>query len=207
MANEVKEAEDVDMGRIFEIGSLAFARNEPFWDAWWPEHWTEAGRKAGGERFMQIKNTDPVTTYMKATEPSTGKILGFAKWNIYCSHIPRPEPEETGHWPDQEEEKYAKQLAEVFIKKRQAAIERTKGNVVSLDILAVDPAYHRRGVGSSLVQWGVKKADDLGVEAVVESSVFGRGLYEKFGYVFVEDVVLTLPERWSVLCLVCIRIA
>ena len=40
---------------------------------------------------------------------------------------------------------------------------------LALDIMAVDPTYHRRGVGSLLVQWGLNIADKLGLEVGLRS--------------------------------------
>lgn len=34
--------------------------------------------------------------------------------------------------------------------------------IIALDILAVDPAYQRRGAGRLLVKWGTAIADELG---------------------------------------------
>ena len=75
MPIEVKEAEEADMARIFEIASLAFDHNEPFWDAWWQNHWTESGRKAGAERMKQAMK-DPFAKFTKAVDTSTGQIMG-----------------------------------------------------------------------------------------------------------------------------------
>ena len=116
---------------------------------------------------------------------------------IYDNRLPQPEPAETGHWDNEDNENYAKHMAGVFIEERNAAIARTKGNLVSLDVCAVDPKFQRKGVGHALVQWGANKADDMGVEGVVESSIFGKGLYEKHGYVFVKDVQLQTPLQWA----------
>ncbi len=81
------------------------------------------------------------------------------------------------YWPDQKELLFVSQIVPAFLESRQSILDRTKGNLVSLDILAIDPAYQRKGVGARLVEWGTKKADDLGFEACVESSIFGKGLY------------------------------
>jgi hypothetical protein len=48
-----------------------------------------------------------------------------------------------------------------------------------------------------LVQWGIDKADELGFDAIVESSVFGKGLYEKNGFEFRKNVTLPLPDKWA----------
>ena len=46
-----------------------------------------------------------------------------------------------------------------------------------------------------LVEWGVGKADEMGVEAFVEGSRFGRHLYEQYGFQVTEFVVIQ-HERW-----------
>ena len=194
------EAEDADMYRIFEICSLAFARNEPFVDAIWPNHWTDAGRMQGADRFKHIKNTDPIATYLKAIDAATGEIMGMAKWKVYDNHLPdlsKPDGENSDYWDTKEDQAFAEAMTEDFMKTRNAAITRTGGNIVSLDTLAIDPQYQKKGVGSALVEWGVEKADEMKVEAVVESSVFGKGLYEKHGYKFVKYVRLEVPERFA----------
>lgn len=200
MEVEVQEATGADMYRIFEICSLGFARNEPFWDAVWPNHWTEAGRQQGAQRFTKIKNNTPETTYLKAIDASTGKIMGMAKWNIYDNNIPdfnKADGEKEDYWDTEVDKQYCEVISKEFMKTRNAAIVRTGGNVVSLDILAVDPEYQRKGVGHALVKWGTDKADALGNEAVVESSVFGKGLYLKHGFIFKKDVVLEPPEPFA----------
>ncbi|KAK4507524.1 hypothetical protein PRZ48_001259 [Zasmidium cellare] len=203
MPVNVLPAEDADMPRIFEIAALAFARNEPIWDAQFPKHWTPEGRKVGGERMTLTKNSDPYTTYLKAVDVDSGKILGMAKWNIYQNT--RPDPSKVKGWGDEwyeteAEQNYIKAMVPVFLAKRNAAIERTNGNLVSLDILSIDPAHQRKKVGDALVKWGLKRADELGLPAVVESSVFGKGLYEKNGFIFGEDVRVVVPgfEDWPV---------
>jgi GNAT superfamily N-acetyltransferase len=51
-----------------------------------------------------------------------------------------------------------------------------------LVVLAVDPAWQRRGVGGLLVNWGLKNAEEEGVVAGLKSSPDGRELYLKMGF-------------------------
>lgn len=200
MDTQVLEAKEADMHRIFEICSLAFDRNEPYFDATYPKHWTESGRHQGGERFTHTKNSDPHTTYLKAFDASTGEILGMAKWNIYDDHIPdfdKAHDEKEDYWDNDDEKAFSEALAKVFYDERNAAITRTGGKILCLDILAVDPEYQRKGVGAALVKWGADKADAMGYEAVVESSPFGKGLYLKHGFEFVNYVVLDPGDRFA----------
>ncbi len=202
MSTQALEAEDADMDRIFEICSLAFARNEPFFDATWPNHWTEAGRKQGGERMKKIKNTVPSTTFLKAVD-ITGKIIGMAKWNIHTGDIPDFTKEDSerkaakGLWNDEFEDAYVNELIDGFMIERRAALVRNGGRMVGLDILTVDPSCQRQGAGGVLVKWGLEKADEMGVETVVESSVYGKGLYLKNGFVWKKDVELVVSEPYA----------
>lgn len=64
------------------------------------------------------------------------------------------------------------------------------------DLLALDlknlfthSENRSRGVGSMCVEWGVRKADELGLETYVESSAMARRLYESHGFVHVDTVI------------------
>ncbi|KAF2640364.1 hypothetical protein P280DRAFT_470040 [Massarina eburnea CBS 473.64] len=66
----------------------------------------------------------------------------------------------------------------------------------SLDTLVTDEKHYRRGAGGLLLEWGLKRADEEGVEAYLESSPMGRKLYERYGFVAVKEVSLDL-KRWD----------
>lgn len=78
--------------------------------------------------------------------------------------------------------------------------------------MCVDPAHHRRGAGTLLMQYGVEIADRLGFpvrirrmqcishttnnsKAVVEASRMGWHLYNKFGFQILEDVLIANPPK------------
>ena len=48
--------------------------------------------------------------------------------------------------------------------------------------MAVLPSHRRRGVGSLLMNVGVKRADELNLECWMEASGTGKPLYETFGF-------------------------
>lgn len=189
------------MQRLFTIASQAFANNEPFWDASYPHHTTEEGRKVGGARFNETISR-PEVRYIKAVDLDTGSIAGFAKWAIFDNYMPdlakdATLPDHAPYWETADDRAHAQHLLTQFVACRNDAIKRTGGNLVLLDLLCIDPAYQRKGVGHALVQWGVGKADEMGVEAVVEGSVPGRPLYEKYGFEFRKIVTLEVPEKWE----------
>ncbi|KAI4731931.1 acyl-CoA N-acyltransferase [Aureobasidium sp. EXF-10728] len=51
-----------------------------------------------------------------------------------------------------------------------------------LKVLAIDPAYQRRGVGSLLLDEGLQIADRCGVQAYLEATKAGRPLYARYGF-------------------------
>ncbi|KAL8669398.1 MAG: hypothetical protein Q9168_006010 [Polycauliona sp. 1 TL-2023] len=50
--------------------------------------------------------------------------------------------------------------------------------------LVVHPEHRRRGVGSQLINWGVKEADRLNLESFIEATDLGKLAYEACGFVY-----------------------
>lgn len=69
--------------------------------------------------------------------------------------------------------------------------------LVALEFLHVDPKHQRRGAGRMLVKWGVEVADRMGVDAVIESSSEGAGLYKQEGFMQLDEYDLPLPDKWK----------
>jgi ribosomal protein S18 acetylase RimI-like enzyme len=50
-------------------------------------------------------------------------------------------------------------------------------------MLAVMPEYQRMGIGSILLDEGLREADRRGLQSMLGASPYGIGLYRKHGYV------------------------
>lgn len=61
-------------------------------------------------------------------------------------------------------------------------------------ILAVHPAYQRRGIGEKLLLPGLQSADEMGARAYVQASEAGRGLYSRLGWEVVDEIVVEYGE-------------
>lgn len=61
---------------------------------------------------------------------------------------------------------------------------------IVLNMCFVHPDHRRRGVGSLLVEWGTKKADEMGVEAFIEATVNAEPLYKRHGFATMNEFKL-----------------
>ncbi|KAL8855018.1 MAG: hypothetical protein Q9221_000215 [Calogaya cf. arnoldii] len=166
-------------------------------NALYPAHSTPSGRKTGAERFQDMYRTDPNTTFLKVTDMDTGEMIAQAKWNIYNGTMPEEVELDGDYWVDAEEKDYARYLFRQYQGPRRIAIKKSGGHLVSLDILTVDPHYQRRGAGRMLLQWGTAVADRLGIEAVVEATGQGLGLYQSEGFQIEDHCTIALPDKWA----------
>lgn len=53
---------------------------------------------------------------------------------------------------------------------------------VDLDLFGVHPSFQRLGLGAKLLEWGLSRADQEGMEVFLSSSSEGRRLYQKHGF-------------------------
>jgi ribosomal protein S18 acetylase RimI-like enzyme len=85
-------------------------------------------------------------------------------------------------------------VPERFQKFREAQVECIEKFCPDIDhtwylkVLCVHPSYQRKGVGTVLVNWGLKHAQARGENAYLEASDFGKGLYIKLGFREVGDL-------------------
>ena len=61
-----------------------------------------------------------------------------------------------------------------------------------LDILLTDPRHQRRGAGGMLLKWGVDLADQLNINAYLESSPMAHRLYASHGFEDIDEMVFDM---------------
>ncbi len=66
----------------------------------------------------------------------------------------------------------------------------------ALDYIATDPSRQRSGIGSLLLESGIKEAEKAGVACYVMSTEAGLRLYQKYGFKIVKRVVQSV-EEWG----------
>jgi GNAT superfamily N-acetyltransferase len=141
--------------------------------------------------------------YLKCVDTSTNQIVAGARWTY---HQPS-DPTATARTPEELEEDFEigqpyhesnPEVWQAFYTMLHACKRECMGlkPYYSLDTLVTHPDHHRRGAGGLLLQWGLEKADQAGVEAYLESSAMGRPLYERWEFHPVKEIALDL-RRWG----------
>ncbi|KAK3628655.1 hypothetical protein LTR56_018470 [Elasticomyces elasticus] len=195
----VLQASAEDASELFTVAALAFGDEEPAWAAYFQNHSTELGRKLGRERFSQAIQSDEHAIWHKAIDKDTAHIVGFSIWKVYQDRfitLPVEQPADS-YWSTPKDAEYAKSIMSYISQTRHDYVRSLDGNAVHLNTLAVLPGYQRKGIGGRLMDWGLRKADELGFDAWVEGSVPGRPLYEKHGFVFQGDIAIIVPDEFA----------
>jgi len=57
-----------------------------------------------------------------------------------------------------------------------------------LNSLATHPEHHHKGAGSMLLEWGLRKADEDGLDIYLDSSRLAKPLYEREGFEVMREI-------------------
>lgn len=149
------------------------------------------------QRHIESIRTDPEhNIYIQITDPTNGKVMGGAKWQLWPHDPHRPQTHPITFIDDSTEQgriekEYAQRVMDDFQGSRAKNMGMPHG---LLDICFTAPEYERRGVASALVNWGLKKCDEEGWVAFTEASVRGAPVYERLGFEKKEAVKLRYDE-------------
>lgn len=67
-----------------------------------------------------------------------------------------------------------------------------------LGLLNVHPESRGLGAARAMIEWGLQQADEKGAEAYLEAAPELAPLFEKFGWVVVDEICFDL-DQWDVL--------
>lgn len=146
--------------------------------------------KADTLKAMRKDKPTEQTVYIKAIDtdlPADKQIVSTAKWQIYPRQRTDEELDrdaaEGGRENMFSEGANVEAMKAFFSELVEKRRERFGGEpYVLLSVLVVHPDHQRRGLGALQLKWGLDKADELGVQAYLESSPKGKGLYAKYGF-------------------------
>ncbi|KAK2600554.1 hypothetical protein N8I77_010079 [Diaporthe amygdali] len=159
----------------------------------------EAAIQEAGERLKLWHSLDPSSHWQKAVDV-TGKIVGGAAWNIHRTNpFAEPHPMEATWFPNDSSRTFAEKALENYGRPRFEAAQRPH---LYLFNVFVHPDFRRKGVGQKFLDWGMNRADELGLEFFLDATPQGKPLYDANGFIVVEENV-TAPttdnpdEKWK----------
>ncbi|MCJ1307436.1 hypothetical protein MMC25_001082 [Agyrium rufum] len=217
MPLRLRPIESSDYAQIVPIQFAAFAA-EPYHDMLFPGGPSLANYAMVAKMLEKETEEDPTAVFLVVVEVGVdgttdagqehrldgaeGKqevIVGAGRWNVYEEPFyPKEGWEDVkADWLEEgtAEREYCEIVHGDIKRKRIRAATGRRG--CFLDLLYVDPAHHRRGVGQLIVGWGVKKADELHAMAWLEATQAGMGLYQRNGFQIIEHSVTQVPEKWK----------
>lgn len=147
---------------------------------------------------------DSEIVWLKVVDSETGRIVGGGKWMFHETNPfvkAAEKPFEAAWYPEGSGREFVKQAVLGVLLPRFVRAQRAHACmflflfydvdwahwIVVLHIAFVLPEYRRRGVAKLVTEWGLRRADELGLESWVDSSAIARGLYEQYGFVFVSE--------------------
>ncbi|RYP59783.1 hypothetical protein DL769_008401 [Monosporascus sp. CRB-8-3] len=166
---------------------------QPFFHAFFPIHGDtrDAREEAIAEcatRLHSWHTEDPTSYWQKIVDTDTGRIAGGALWNIHKENPFADEHHMEVTWfPDDGSRRFAEQVVEIHSAPRVRVGQRPQ---VYLFIVFTHPDYRRKGIGQKFMDWGMAKADEMGVELFLDATPVGRPLYDANGFVEVEKNVI-----------------
>ncbi|KAL9084526.1 MAG: hypothetical protein Q9165_008029 [Trypethelium subeluteriae] len=186
---------EADLPTYTTIDQLAFA-DQPLTPLLWPRGLSSASRAHLIASNARALTHDPTSHFLKVTDTASNTIVACAHW---CRTPPR-DPAVLAKGPQQLPEEWAPGANAAMKRVLFGSFLRNRDEVVggrphwALFVLVTRPEWQGRGAGGMLVRWGVERADEEGWECYLEASPKGRGLYEKFGFRVVRELVTDLRE-------------
>ncbi|KAJ6086292.1 hypothetical protein N7486_010573 [Penicillium sp. IBT 16267x] len=149
---------------------------------------------------------NPETHVVKITDPTSGAVVGYGRWHIPAIlGVPPNVPELSD-----QAQIYAKDPVafapqpmntEVYAAFRSLLDEGRKRYTTErdmmLDLLATLPSYQGRGIGTTLLRWGIALADSLQTRIYLEATPEGYPIYLKYGWKRLDEVELDLEKLGS----------
>ncbi|KAA8569862.1 hypothetical protein EYC84_002205 [Monilinia fructicola] len=193
-------------------------------DSIFPMIWSNTAPGAHDAAAMMLFNPIQTPMKITWKAEVDGKVVGYARWHLppnskgERSEIDkdvlsdRMEGDFGGETNNGSATEVFKQKVEggwqtpsgmnfdLFMRKVKGSIECRKRDYdakvdIMLDLCFVDPAYHKRGIGNMLLEWGIKKADKEGRKICLVSTPQARNFYERAGWLERENLGLDLEAH------------
>ncbi|KAI0112241.1 acyl-CoA N-acyltransferase [Nemania sp. FL0031] len=160
----------------------------------------EAALEETAARLKLWHTSDPSSHWQKVVDVEDGRIVGGAAWNIYQTNpFTEPHDMDVTWYPADSTRTYVEKALESHGTPRYKVAQRPH---MYLFNVFTHPDYRRRGIGQQVMDWGMKRADELGLELFLDATPPGKPLYEANGFLFVEENVTSVTtddpdEKWN----------
>ncbi|KAL4882161.1 hypothetical protein BJY04DRAFT_187281 [Aspergillus karnatakaensis] len=129
------------------------------------------------------------------------RIAAAAKWYFFDKDPFTAEEREGTHihvadwYPEGVGREFASLAVGQFEAPRERMSVKGKGHAF-LHIAFTHPEYRRLGLGRLFMDWGLRIADERGLESWLDATQSGRPLYELYGFrAVLDNIVKPVPER------------
>ncbi|MCJ1454531.1 hypothetical protein MMC28_004884 [Mycoblastus sanguinarius] len=190
MPFEVCSASEADLENLSLLVFNAFAQN-PIHRVIYPYGATNdiiAWNIEGDRRGMR---EDKNAHYMCVRDTDTRTIVSYALWYEYLhgDEQSNESMEAIDCPPDTNSDAFCR-LDPIGTVKRKSIMGRRP--YMYLADIATAPPARRQGAASLLLKWGIDRADASGIPCYLQGSPEGASLYQKHGFVAVDQVVIDL---------------
>ncbi|KAL0931781.1 GNAT family [Colletotrichum truncatum] len=155
----------------------------------------EAALQEATERLRSWHRADPTSTWLKVVDDETGELVAGGRWSLYKKEKPNPytgqQRVEALWFPDGEPRRIASGLMNDFL---GTAVRNANRPHAYLNFLFTVPEHRRRGAASLIMDWGVERAGQQGLDVYIEATENGKPLYEKYGLEALEQSSLEVNE-------------
>ncbi|KAI0156511.1 acyl-CoA N-acyltransferase [Xylariaceae sp. FL1272] len=146
-------------------------------------------------RLKSWHTSDPSSRWQKVVDTDTGSVVAGAAWNVYTENPFAND--DTGHmdvtwYPPGGMRAYVETALESYGTPRYKAAQRPH---LYLFNIFTHPDYRGQGIGQKIMEWGFRQADDLGLDIFLDATPVGKPLYDRNGFVSVEENVTDIAAN------------
>ncbi|KAL2803095.1 acyl-CoA N-acyltransferase [Aspergillus granulosus] len=148
-------------------------------------------------QLEEYHQQQPNVTWITVVDTLTdNRIAAAAKWYFYDEN-PFGEQEGGYHEADWYPEGLGREFATLAVRQFEAPREKmARRGHAFLHIAFTHPSYRRQGLGKMFMEWGLRIADERGLECWLDATEFGVPLYAHFGFrAILVNCVKPIPER------------
>ncbi|KAI2613451.1 acyl-CoA N-acyltransferase [Hypoxylon sp. NC1633] len=194
----------------------ALARNnmcayweDPTWILLWPKDMKQEFivEQCAKRMPRNLLRNREATRHQKAIDPASGAVVGYARWILPSTRTvsEQGEPEWIeGQVPDvsvEERTTFESLASTAWWEPRddmggldaQNTVIRDRilaeKPYIELEYLAVHPENKGKGIGTALVESGIKQAEKMGLDVFTLAFKMGRGIYARLGFKEVDRVI------------------